>query len=156
MLHTHFETVVFLTALWVCGIHSRAELCSYLTCHCHWWKTQHTSVYLCFKKLWKPYSQTSHSCQIEGIGAFCCAFSAVLFRFGHSLTCEARTENVSHRAIMSNPPPPFPSSFFPSFSQPSCRAGTDFVPLPLHTQKTRLCSLLCWTTPVEKHSCVTL
>ncbi len=35
----------------------------------------------------------------------CCAFSAVLSGFGHSLPCEACRENVSHGVIMTNPPP---------------------------------------------------
>lgn len=62
---------------------------------------------------------------IECFGAFCvcerlrscCAFSAVLSGFGHSLPCEACRENVSHGVIVTNPlphtqPPVFLLHFF--------------------------------------------
>ena len=55
-------------------------------------------------------------------GCLCCAFSAVLSGFGHSLPCEACRENVSHGVIMTSTPPhiqlPFTSSIFSPFPSP--------------------------------------
>lgn len=80
---------------------------------------------------------------------FCCAFPAVWFGFGHSLTCEAWTENVSHRAIMSNSPPPnFSHLLFQSHP-----AGP--APVLFHCLSTNrkqdfvLCSVEPWCDPVE-------
>lgn len=48
----------------------------------------------------------------------CCAFSAVLSGFGHSLPCEAWRENASHGVIMSNPPPHTQPPFSPIIFSP--------------------------------------
>ena len=51
----------------------------------------------------------------------CCAFSAVLSGFRHSLPCEACRENVSHGVIVTNPPPHHSDHFSPSTFLPTIR-----------------------------------
>lgn len=71
----------------------------------------------------------------------CCAFSAVLSSFGHSLPCEACRENVSHGVIMTNPPPhtqpPFSSSIFSPLHHHDNRTMPSFSPLLVYNQEAR-------------------
>lgn len=77
----------------------------------------------------------------------CCAFSAVLSGFGHSLPCEACRENVSHGVIMTNPPPhtqsPFSSSIFLPITWRPCL----FFPQYAHKTESRISCLLCVIEP---------
>lgn len=79
----------------------------------------------------------------------CCAFSAVLSGFGHSLPCEACRENVSHGVIVTNPPPhsqpPFSSSIPPPITM-ACRPCPFFSPIRPQSES-RISCFLCTVQP---------
>lgn len=84
---------------------------------------------------------------------FCCAFSAVLSGYGHSLPCEAWKENVSHGVIMSNPPPHTQPTFSPPHPPPPNGNPTRtifFLYLSTIRKQDFLFSLLCWTMTLQK------
>ena len=64
----------------------------------------------------------------------CCAFSAVLAGFRHALSYEAWRENLSHGAIMTNPPTHTLLPFLP-FHPPLCADSAPFFPLSIHSLK---------------------
>lgn len=99
---------------------------------------------------------------LRDVLCLCCAFSAVLSGFGHSLPCEACRENVSHGVIMTNllphPKSPFSSStFFPLSVTMAMQLCLFFPPIPPQSEGRISCffALLNHDSTGDIQACVT-
>ena len=100
-------------------------------------------------------------CQFEWVWGrktllcLCCASSAVLSGFGHSLPCEACRENVSHGVIVTNPvphtQPPISFYIFPITSRHMATLPFNILTYPW--SESRISCLVCGVEPCQKTFC---